>query len=223
MLSDSYSSSPAATPEDPALIAAQERVWVERIRHGDEAAFEAMFRAYYTALVGFAGRYLGRDREAARDIVHDVLFNVWLQRARWNVRGSVGTYLHGATRNRCVDYLRRQLIEDRWRRRLKSSGDDLNAIAIAGRIMPGADELTDADEIDRAIVRAVARLPARCREAFVLHWERGLTIPEIAHTMGTSPNTVRVQLGRALKALRQALVPFLLLLITLTSAVMPSA
>lgn len=150
--------------DEPCVIAQRERSWVEGVRQGDEAAFEAIFRAYYVPLVRFASRYLGREREAAKDMVHDVLFKVWQQRERWDVHGSLETYLRGATRNRCVDYLRRQLAEDRWQQRVASTGDDLHVLAIAGRIMPAADSLTEADEIDRAIARAVARLPARCRK-----------------------------------------------------------
>src|SRR5438034_7789347 len=33
--------------------------WVVRIRAGDEAAFEAMFRAYYNPLCGYVAAYLG--------------------------------------------------------------------------------------------------------------------------------------------------------------------
>lgn len=221
MASDPHNSTPRHTTSrsdsaDGTTDAAERgRAWVERIRSGDEAAFEAMFREYYAPLVRFAARYLGRECEAARDLVHDVLFNIWQQRAHWKVNGALGAYLYGATRNRCVDYLRRRLAEDRWQQRVASTGDDPDVLAIAGRIMPGADMLTETDEIDAAIARAVARLPARCRQAFILHWERGLTYTEIAAAMGTSPNTVKVQIGRALKALRLALAPFLTLLLSI--------
>src|ERR1700730_12153521 len=52
---------------------AQERAWVERIRAGDPAAFEALYRAYWERLYAFAFRYL-RSKEDAEEIVQEVFF-----------------------------------------------------------------------------------------------------------------------------------------------------
>src|ERR1041384_1954085 len=70
---------------------------VSRIRAGDDAAFEELFRGYYANLVRFALQYLQGDLDAAEDVVHDVLCRVWEHRARWTVRGSVATYLSRPT------------------------------------------------------------------------------------------------------------------------------
>ena len=52
----------------------------------DTAWFEAVFRAHYAKLAIFAFRYV-RSREAAEDIVQDLLLAVWSDRERWRGGG----------------------------------------------------------------------------------------------------------------------------------------
>jgi RNA polymerase sigma-70 factor (ECF subfamily) len=200
----------------PEQLAARERGWITRIRDGEEKAFEEMFRAYYLPLARFAAKLLGREHEAAKDLVHDVLFKVWQQRASWEVRDTLTRYLYGSVRNRCVDYLRRRYLEDRWRRQGELFRSEGERLLIASHAAEPADAVVESNEIDQAIASAIAQLPERCRQTFVLHWERGLTYGEIAVVMGTSPNTVKVQMKRALKSLRAALAPLLALAVSLT-------
>src|SRR5437762_1395730 len=87
---------------------------IERVRSGDEAAFETIFRRWYAELVRFSLLYTGHDQQVAEDLVHDVLFRVWEQRIRWNPSGAIASYLFRATRNRCIDYARHAAVERKW-------------------------------------------------------------------------------------------------------------
>src|SRR5881394_3449437 len=69
---------------------------VARIRAGDEAAFEAMFRAYYDPLCRHVAPYLG-SRDAAEDAVQGLFVRIWEDRARWVV-SDLGHYLYTAVR-----------------------------------------------------------------------------------------------------------------------------
>ena len=53
-----------------------------------------------------------------------------------------------------------------------------------------------------AIRAAIASLPDRCREIFLLSRDQNMTYAEIAKVLGISIKTVETQMGRALKALR---------------------
>jgi RNA polymerase sigma-70 factor (ECF subfamily) len=64
-----------------------------------------------------------------------------------------------------------------------------------------------------ALDRAIAALPLRAREAFLLTREHGLTYEETAVAMGISAKTVMTHIGRALVALRKAVGPFWVLLL----------
>jgi RNA polymerase sigma-70 factor (ECF subfamily) len=177
---------------------------IARIRAGDEAAFETLVETHYAGLYRFARRYV-HERETAEDLVHDVLFRVWQQREQWDIRESLATYLYGAVRNRAINYLRHDVVEQRWRASASrhSQGDDWH------RRPEQADAAVELSDLDRAITRAVERLPPRCRQVFELSREHGLSYAEIAAVMEIAPKTVQIQMGRALKALRAALKPFL--------------
>jgi RNA polymerase sigma-70 factor (ECF subfamily) len=64
-------------------------------------------------------------------------------------------------------------------------------------------------ELERAIEHAIAQLPPRTREAFVLCRLNGLPQHDAAQVMGVSPRTVETQVGLALKALRRQLAEWL--------------
>ena len=52
---------------------------------------------------------------------------------------------------------------------------------------------------------AIAQLPQKCREVFLLSRQEGLTYKEIAQHMNISVKTVENQLSKALKLLRNSL------------------
>jgi RNA polymerase sigma-70 factor (ECF subfamily) len=54
----------------------------------------------------------------------------------------------------------------------------------------------------------VEALPPRCRQAFLLRRQHGLSYAEIAQVMGIAPKTVEVQIGAALRTLRARLAHF---------------
>src|SRR6266496_6273697 len=84
---------------------------VARIRAGDEAAFEAMFRTYYDPLCRYVSACLG-SRDAAEDAVQGVFVRIWEDRARWVV-SDVRHYLYAAVRRRAISQVRRIAVQRR--------------------------------------------------------------------------------------------------------------
>ena len=62
-----------------------------------------------------------------------------------------------------------------------------------------------ANETAAAIQRAVETLPRRQREVLLLRWQRQASYDEIAQTLGISPKTVAIHVGRAIQHLREML------------------
>jgi RNA polymerase sigma-19 factor, ECF subfamily len=172
--------------------------WVARIRAGDDAAFEAMFRAYYDALCRYVAGYLG-SRDAAEDVVQDVFARIWEVRARWVV-SDVQHYLYTAVRCRAMSHLRRTAVRRRAAPWLALEGRG-RAAAVP------ADAEFEAEELRRRLERALTALPPRSRAAFVLSRREGLSYDEVALRMAISPKTVGVHIGRALTILRKTLLP----------------
>lgn len=181
-----------------------ERDEIARIRRGDAAAFEAIFRAHYATLCRYARGYR-LSREAAEDLVQDVFLRVWDARADWAPAGSVAAYLHAAVRNRALDYARHDAVHERWRRH--AADDDVVALAAVRPVADPADAALELAELDAVLGRAVARLPDRCRQTFLLCRASELSYAEIAAVMNVSVKTVKEQMARALRVLRAAVEP----------------
>jgi len=171
---------------------------VARIRAGDEAAFEAMFRAYYDRLCRHVAPYLG-SRDAAEDAVQGLFVRIWEDRARWVV-SDLGHYLYTAVRRRAISQVRRLAVQRRAAPLLV-----LEEIGGAGRALPDAE--FDAEELWRRLERVLDTLAPRTRAAFVLSRREGLSYQQVAARMAISPKTVGVHIGRALAALRNTLPP----------------
>jgi RNA polymerase sigma-70 factor (ECF subfamily) len=171
---------------------------LRRLRAGEQAAFDAIFRAHYAQLVGFAQGLL-RDRAPAEDAAQEVMLELWRRRTEVTITESLRAYLLRATRNRALNQLRHVNVQKRAEPHIMGE-DSVNAT--------GASELT-ASELKSAIVEAIAELPPACREVFELSRGRGLRYAEIASTLGISVKTVESQMGKALKHLRTRLAPWL--------------
>jgi RNA polymerase sigma-70 factor (ECF subfamily) len=171
-----------------------------------EAAFVAMVEAHYARLGAFATRLVG-SRAAAEDVVHEVLLRIWRRREVFSFQDPLG-YLYQAVRHEADSWHRRHVRELR-----RTAGEETGA----HRADPRADTSHDveAEELAAMVERTVASLPPRRREIFRMQREQGLSYAEIASLLGISVKTVEVQIGYALRAIRQRLGPFLALAVTL--------
>ena len=175
-----------------------DRELLERLKNGDTAAFDTIFRTWYGPLVGTAERML-RDRAVAEELVQDVMLELWRRRETLAPDGSAQAYLFQATRNRVLNHLRHLRIEQR-------SEPDVRG---ESSVTPQADAVLAQQELDVAVQQAVRSLPDRCREVFELSRVHGLKYAEIASTLGISVKTVEAQMGKALRMLRERLVAWL--------------
>lgn len=180
---------------------APEREWVVRVRAGDERAFEEMFNAYFPALCDFVQSYV-HGPEEAEELVQNVFFRIWQQRAEWKPDG-LRAYLFGACRNRALSHRRHERIVARFAERAVRDGQ-----GTAGLGPPRPDEEAQASELAEALRRAVHDLPERRRMVVILRWEHHLSHAEIARILGISVKTVETQFGRAIAVLRERLAAF---------------
>jgi RNA polymerase sigma-70 factor (ECF subfamily) len=190
--------SPSATPLGEAEL-------IARIRAGDEAACEALYLAYHQPLWRFAYGYV-RSRDDAEELVQDVFLALWRDRAGWTVRTCVRAWLYAAVRNHALNHLRHERVVARLTTGAAQRANEGSATHAAssgtltvamGAPAPDAQASVEAQELDEAVVRALAALPERRRLAMTLRWKHDLSPVEIARVLDATPESVRVLLTRA--------------------------
>jgi len=164
-----------------------------RLAADDVSALDTLLARYWSSLTTFVARMTGSS-EAAEDAVQEAFCRLWERRRSWRGEGSVSGLLFRLARNSAISAHRHLEAEAR-------------AASVAGEGLPrhhDAPELPN-DAVRAALEQAIAALPPRRREVFLLRAGDDLSYKEIASVMGTSPQTVANQLSHALAFLRERL------------------
>lgn len=169
-----------------------------RLRAGDHAAFDAIFRQWYEPVVRSANRVL-HDPGVAEELSQDVFLELWRRRESLAPDSSVAGYLMQAVRNRSLNHLRHLQVQQK------------SAVYVEALSEPTeyADADTQAGELQDAVRSAIDALPPRTREVFLMSRERNLRYSEIAEQLGVTVKAVEANMSRALRQLREKLSPFL--------------
>jgi len=174
-----------------------------RIETLDSKAFEQLFRVHYSELTVYARRFL-EDVESAEELVQDVFFKFWENRAKFGQIVSVRAYLYQTVRNACINAINQKKTEQKYRNH------------VSYQLQIDELELTDwlaADELSRKIEECIEKLPPARKNVFILSKIEHLKYKEIAEKLNISVKTVENQIGQALKFLRDELSEFLPFLI----------
>jgi len=191
---------PSALPRNDA----DSDAWVAGVRAGDRHAFELMYRAYYQRLVGFVCAYI-RSESAAEEEVQELFLAIWRDRERWELHTTLRAYLFKGARNRALNHLKHEGVTIAA---CESAVSEKRTLAM-GEPAATVQETMEAEELEAAARVAISRLPPRCRMAFNLCRAHGLSYAEAAQVMGISEHTVKIQMTRALSALRAGLAQWL--------------
>ncbi|SRR6266542_1358795 len=167
---------------------------VKLIRSGDVPAFGELYQRFWNPLYNFAFRYV-QSAEEAEDVVQELFFRIWRNRAQWQVGTSLQNYLYAAARNGALARLRRHASARRWRE--KRIGEEPEESSVS------ADELLYAAETSAEIERALSEMPPKRRAVCALRWIDGLMYAEIAERLGITEKTVENHLGTGLKFMRE--------------------
>jgi RNA polymerase sigma-70 factor, ECF subfamily len=155
-----------------------------------------------------------RDEDAALDIVQDAMLKLTENYADKPI-GELPMLFQRILQNAIHDHFRRQKVRSTWTTLLSVLGhredkdEDYDALETlqAATGAEAADPAADAEQRQtmRAIEEAIARLPARQRQAFLLRYWEELDVAETAAAMGCSEGSVKTHCSRAVHALAEML------------------
>lgn len=177
--------------------------------------FESFYITWYSRVKYFARDYVLSEEEA-ENITQDVFLDFYQKRDSLDFHINVIAYLFTSVKNRCIDYLRRKLLEQEAASKMQEDFDlsfRMKFDSLEAFDMDGLSE----DNIKNIIEKALNALPKRCREIFILSKLEGKKQKEIAEQLNVSVKTIETQMTIAYKKLREELKNYLPLLMFILS------
>jgi RNA polymerase sigma-70 factor (ECF subfamily) len=172
---------------------------LDGLRRGEETAFTAVFHLHHGPLLGYARRIL-HDPELASDTVQDAFCRLYERRAGITINLSIKAYLYKTVYNACMDAIKHRKVRHEYVNR-QLLDFYFSKIAQA----PEAEMALHDEMLGKELSEAIDRLPARCREVFVLGKREGLSNKQIAERLDIAGKTVEAQMTNALSRLRKDL------------------
>src|ERR1700733_13235424 len=163
---------------------------VQRAGSADTRAFERLDREHASRVYGLCLR-MTRDPALAEDCTQETFVNAWRALDRFEIRSSLGTWLHRIAVNVALGKRRKATPV------MESAEDDES-------VTEGQWTLETPVEVDE-IEKAISGLPDGARDVLVLYALYGYSHAEAAEMLGVAEGTCKAQLHRARGLLRDRL------------------
>jgi len=170
-------------PADAAARLGTMAATIRAVAAGDQDAFAQLYADYVRMVHAIVlGRVPRRDVD---DLVQDVFLIAYTRVAELREPAAFGGWIATIARNRATDHLRQS------REQVELPED-----------LPGGDPI-QAETF--AVLEVVRKLPEAYRETLLMRLVEGMSGAEIAERSGLTPASVRVNLHRGMKLLREKL------------------
>lgn len=162
---------------------------LNKIKEGDEIAFKRFFYLYNDRLFVWAYKITG-DSLASADIVQDFFIRCWEKRNLLPYNCSFKAYAYKSVYNASLNHIR----------------DNKRFVYGYEITMDLIDEDVrdeDIEELKGLLLKTIDELPDRCKKIFVMTTLEKKKYTEVADFLGISVNTVKVQVSKAYRILKE--------------------
>ena len=169
-------------------VEADERAWVEGLRGGEPAAFDAVFAAYRRRIYAYLAR-MTRRRDIAEDLLQEAFMRLAQHARKLAPDTRIGAWLFTVAHRLVISWARAQAVRDQL-------AGDLPRADLPGSERSPLEALADS-QAQLALERAFASLAPAYREVALLVGVEGMQPTEVAEILGLRPDAVRQRLARA--------------------------
>ncbi|MBT1708474.1 RNA polymerase sigma-70 factor [Fulvivirgaceae bacterium PWU5] len=162
---------------------------------GHEPALAELFRRFEAKLYTYALKF-ARQQELAEEILQDVFVSLWEYRAEIDTSLPLSALLYRMTRNKILNALRQETRLAQQRKTYSFSMEVSRDLT---------EERVVLNDYHRIMDKAIENLPKQRRSIFKMNHLDGMSYDEIAETLGISRNTVRNQMIKSMKYVRDFL------------------
>lgn len=156
----------------------------------DESTFKSYFISNYKVYENYAYRFL-KDKYLAEDVASEVMWKMWHLGEDLLYIVNLEQYLFKSVKNKCLNMLRVRQLQ-------YVQQEDL--VDYADETLNPENMMIQAQAIAK-IEQAIAELPEKTQQAFLLVKEDKLTYNQVAENMNISPKTVDRHIQNAVKKL----------------------
>ena len=159
-----------------------------------ESTFNSIVKQYSERLYWHLRR-LVNSHEDANDLLQEVFLKIWQALPSFRGEAQVYTWVWRIATNEALNHLRRQQV--RATLRLSSFEEEMDR-----RIE--SDPYFNGTAAQRELAKAVARLPQKQRQVFVMRWWDELTYEEISAITGTSVGALKASYHLARQKIQES-------------------
>ena len=201
---------PVTIPRNPDEARPDEATLLERLRAGEDAAYEELVRLYGPRLLAVARRFL-RSEDDAQDAVQDAFLNAFRSIDSFEGQARISTWLHRIVVNASLMKLRtrRRKPEQSIEELLPNFLEDGHMTNLAAPWRKAGEDEVEIAQLRGVLLQKAQQLPDSFRNVLLLRDIEGLDTEEAAQLLEISTAAVKTRLHRARLALRELLDPHL--------------
>lgn len=178
---------------------------IEAMLRGDSDAFRTIYLHSYERLKEFLTILL-HSNEDAEEVVQDIFLYIWENREKFDNGKNFEGLLYTIAKRSAFKLIRKRRLDDKFYQYKYHSTEDFS-------IQP--DELVMTEELSLMISLYVNNLPPQRKRVYELSRIEGKSIKEIAEIMNLSPQTVKNYLTAASNGLREMIMLFVILFLSI--------
>jgi RNA polymerase sigma-70 factor (ECF subfamily) len=190
-------------PSDEELMA--------RLRQGEGAALDALYRRYSSKLFAFCRSTTRSSSQQTEDLVHDVFVRVIQAAGRFDARkGTFQTWVFRIARNRCLDVNRRARLLQWLPLNRRAPGESTDGEAALEDVLADGREGAEESPIHDAVIDAVNECIGELenedeRQALVWYYLGGKVYRQIGELLGKSTSMAANRVKSAQEKVRRCL------------------
>ena len=162
---------------------------------GVERLFNEIVKDYSERVYWHVRRFVN-NHEDADDLVQEIFLKIWTALPSFRGEAQLFTWIWRIATNETLNWIRREKV----RAALRFTSIDAE---MERRI--DSDPFFDGDAADRALSKAVAKLPEKQRQVFILRYYDELPYEQMSEVLGTSVGALKASYHIAQEKVRAAL------------------
>lgn len=164
-----------------------------------EKAFGEIVESYSERLYWHVRRFLC-SHEDTDDLLQEIFIKIWSSLSSFRGDSSLYTWIYRIATNESLNFLQKQKIRATLRFESMSS-------KLEEKI--DEDNGVDGNEAQKALMKAVQRLPAKQRTVFIMRWFDDLSYEDISEILGTSVGALKASYHFASEKIKTELEKYL--------------